>query len=83
MSRVEREILFDALMATSEWTPIYYLWRPNLPDANDDHLVELAIAGGASWIVTANVRDVARGEPRIAPIRIGRAEDFLRAWEEK
>lgn len=34
----EREVLFDALMSVCEWTPIYYLWRPNLPDPGDDHL---------------------------------------------
>jgi putative PIN family toxin of toxin-antitoxin system len=81
LSRPEREALFDAVMAVSAWTPIYYLWRPNLPDAADDHLVELALAGGASWIVTANVRHLAGGELRIEPIRVAAPETFLRAWE--
>ena len=26
---------------------VYYRWRPNLPDESDNHLVELAVAGGA------------------------------------
>jgi hypothetical protein len=30
-------------------------WRPNLRDEGDNHLVELAIAGGAEAIVTYNV----------------------------
>ena len=77
----EREAVFDALMSVSVWTPVYYLWRPNLPDPGDDHLVELALAGGADWIVTANLRDLAQGELRFPDLRIGTAGDVLRDWE--
>ena len=77
LSPVERGAVFDALMSACVWTPIYYLWRPNLPDAGDDHLVELALAGGAAWIVTANVRNLERGELRFDDLRIGTAGDFL------
>jgi predicted nucleic acid-binding protein len=41
---------------------VYYLWHPNLPDEADNHLVELAVAGGADAIVTNNVSDVQTGE---------------------
>lgn len=77
LSASERETVFDALMSACLWTPIYYLRRPNLPDAGDDHLIELALAGGAAWIVTANVRDLGRGELRFDDLRIGTAGDFL------
>ena len=75
----ERGALFDAFVSVCAWTPIYYLWRPNLPDANDDHLIELALAGGAEWIVTANVRDLRRGELRFDRLAIGTAGDFIGA----
>jgi putative PIN family toxin of toxin-antitoxin system len=81
LDAAEREILFDALMSVCDWTPIYYLWRPNPPDPGDDHLIELAIAGGANWVVTENVRDLARGELKTAPLMIGGAKAFLEARE--
>lgn len=37
---------------------IYFLWRPLLPDPKDDMVLELAIASGASHIVTFNRRDL-------------------------
>ena len=53
----ERNELFDIFLATCRWTRIYFAWRPNLKDEADNHLIELAVAGGSSRIVTNNVRD--------------------------
>jgi predicted nucleic acid-binding protein len=41
---------------------VYFGWRPNLPDEADNHLVELAVAGRASFVVTRNLRDLTRAE---------------------
>ncbi len=69
LTALQREVVFDAFLGTCRWTQVYYLWRPNLPDESDNHIIELAIAGGAEVIVTANVKDLKKGElrfPRLA-----------------
>ncbi len=53
----ERRQVLAALAAAGRWVKIFYGWRPNLRDEGDNHLMELAIAGGAVAIVTYNIRD--------------------------
>ena len=54
----ERSELLDIFLAHCRWTRIYYGWRPNLRDEGDNHLVELAVAGGADHICSHNLRDL-------------------------
>jgi putative PIN family toxin of toxin-antitoxin system len=79
----DRQSLFDALLSISEWTKVYYLWRPNLPDEADNHLIELALAGGAEAVVTNNIRDLRRGELLFPTIRVLTPKQFLEAisWQ--
>jgi putative PIN family toxin of toxin-antitoxin system len=77
ISRSDREALLDAFFASCQWVPIYYLWRPNLPDEADNHVVELAIAGNAEVIVTANKRDFLRTELKFPGLRIRGPAEFL------
>ena len=74
----ERNELLDIFLAVCDWTRIYFAWRPNLPDEADNHLVELAVAGGARFIVTRNLRDVARMELKFPELRVLSPEDFLK-----
>ena len=66
----ERTALFEAFLSVCRWTRVYYTWRPNVPDESDNHVVELAVAGGASAIVTRNVRDFARMELRFGTLAV-------------
>jgi predicted nucleic acid-binding protein len=74
----ERAELFDIFVARCDWTRVYFGWRPNLGDESDNHLVELAIAGGATHIVTRNVRHVARMELRFPHLSVLTPEQFLK-----
>jgi putative PIN family toxin of toxin-antitoxin system len=65
---------FIAAMSLEQ--PIYYLWRPCLPDPKDDHLLELAFAAKASYLVTHNVKDF-RGTNQFGVVSLTPA-DFLR-----
>ena len=73
----EREELLDIFLAACEWTPVYFGWRPNLRDEGDNHLVELAVAGGARCIVTRNLRDLRRMELRFPGLRVLSPNDLL------
>jgi predicted nucleic acid-binding protein len=70
LSRKERTELFAAFLSVCEWIQIYFSWRPNLRDEGDNHLVELAVAGGADAIVTHNAKDFRETELRFPDLRI-------------
>ena len=70
LSRGERNEWLDVFFACCEWTRVYCSWRPNLPDDADNHLVELAVAGGADFIVTRNLRHLRNIELRFPQLLI-------------
>lgn len=49
----------DYITSVSEECRVYFLWRPWLPDPKDDLVLEVALAGSASHVITHNVRDFA------------------------
>jgi putative PIN family toxin of toxin-antitoxin system len=76
----ERQELLAAIASVGRWVNVYYLWRPNLRDETDNHLVELAVAGGAVAIVTHNVRDLKSGELVFPSLRVVTPAAFLKDY---
>ena len=78
LSEVERYELLDIFLGACRWTRIYFSWRPNLPDEGDNHLVELAVAGGATHIITHNVRDLVSRELKFPDLAVVTPSQFLK-----
>lgn len=78
LDSAEREELLDIFLARCRWTRIYYGWRPNVPDESDNHLVELAVAGGAQAIVTRDLRDLERMDLLFPALELMTPENLLR-----
>ena len=84
LSKNEIDEIFDAFLSCCEWVKIYYKWRPNLKDEGDNHLIELAVAGGAEFIITRNTKDLASGELNFHPPKIITPSNFIKEvklWE--
>ncbi len=77
---VERRELWEAFLGVCEWVHVYYLWRPNLRDEGDNHVLELAVAGCAEAIVTHNAADFRLADLRFPDVRIVTPKDYLSGW---
>ena len=62
--------------AYAEPRAIYFLWRPWLRDPDDDMVLELAVSGSATHLVTFNGRDFAGVEEAFG-IRVMTPGKFL------
>ena len=81
-SEEEANELFDAFLSICQWTKIYYLWRPNLVDENDNYLVELAVAGNAEIIATHNLKDLKNAELKFPQIQILPPQEVIKSWQQ-
>lgn len=63
---------------------IYYSFRPNLRDEDDNHFVELAIASNADYLVTSNIKDYLVGSNlKFEDLKIVTPSEFMKIWREK
>jgi putative PIN family toxin of toxin-antitoxin system len=69
------------LASQSHLQEIHFLWRPFVPDADDDMVLELAFAAGCSHIITHNVSDF-RGSEKLGVAAISPRE-FLNLIRKK
>jgi putative PIN family toxin of toxin-antitoxin system len=51
--------VLDGVCYRGECRRVHFLWRPQLSDPKDDHILELAVAAGGADVVTHNVNDFA------------------------
>lgn len=78
LSAGERRQLLEAVLSVCLWADVYFGWRPNLRDEGDNHLIELAVASGAGWIITNNLADFRGAQLKFPEVRIGKPGEYLR-----
>jgi putative PIN family toxin of toxin-antitoxin system len=66
----QRNDLLDAFFSRCTLVDIDYRWRPNLRDEGDNHLIELAVAANARYLVTGNIRDFSGGGLRFDRVEV-------------
>lgn len=74
--------LLDAVSAVAEPVRLAYLWRPTLPDMDDDMVLEAAVNGRAEGIVTFNLRDFGAAAEQFG-IQVLSPGDAVRQWEKR
>ena len=52
------DAIIRRIAQVSHTQQIFFLWRPILPDPKDDMVLEVAIASGATHIITFNRKDL-------------------------
>jgi putative PIN family toxin of toxin-antitoxin system len=51
------DVILDQIAARARCVKVHYLWRPYLPDAGDDLVLEAAVNGEADVVATFNLKD--------------------------
>ncbi|MCE9532173.1 MAG: PIN domain-containing protein [Planctomycetes bacterium] len=69
--------LLDYLCRVCALADVRFRVRPSVPDPGDELVLEAAVASGAAWIVTHNVRDLAAGSARFG-VEVVRPGEALR-----
>ncbi len=80
----EEEIdeLFYAFLSVCKFQEIFYLWRPNLRDRDDDFIIELAVASNSKVVITNNIKDLKAGE-LIFSFKIQTPKEFLKGFNDE
>ena len=74
----QMHVLVDALCAVCAPVEIPFLWRPILRDPDDEMVLEVAVSGGADFLLTFNDRDFA-GADRLG-VAVRRPGAAWRIW---
>ena len=74
-SKEEIALALDALLALAHRSEVFYFWRPNLQDEEDNFVLEAAVATNA-LVVTKNIADFQRGELKFPDLVILTPQQF-------
>lgn len=77
----EVETVLDALASVIEPVDVFFLWRPQLKDPADEMILEAAVNGKADWLVTFNMRHLAKAAMRFG-IKVGQPATVLKHFPE-
>jgi predicted nucleic acid-binding protein len=75
LTEADFDAILDFVCRSARPREVFYTWRPCLPDAGDDMILELAVAAGGAAIVTFNLADF-RGAERFG-VRLLTPQEFL------
>jgi len=75
---VSLEQFLDGFVSVCQAVDARYLWRPNLKDEADNHIIELAIAANVDFIITNNIKDFAHAELKHLGYEVLSPEQLLR-----
>lgn len=70
----------DFLCEVAHRQDIHFLWRPSLPEPQDEFVLELAVAANCEAIITHNVRDFV-GAKRFKPKVLTPSAFLARIWK--
>jgi len=77
LSKSDADLYVDTLIEMSQPVELFFRWRPQLHDPGDELVLEAAINGRASAIVTFNERDLRQARTRF-DIEVLRPGEVLR-----
>ena len=73
----EIDQILDGFLSVCRWNKVHYLWRPNLKDEADNHLIDLAVSSNSNCIITQNIKDLNSGDLKFK-IKLYTPEQFLK-----
>jgi putative PIN family toxin of toxin-antitoxin system len=79
LSASEIDAFLDYILSFAIEQRIFFLWRPMLPDGDDDMLLELAVAAQADYLVTHNLNDFLPAASAFG-LQVVTPAQFLRAF---